>query len=150
MWHTPDVCGESENPTAGTVTQPARMNYEPAGIFFCLNWKLHDIDINEAELSNNSFLFLVWHVIELQRGMLLQQVPLTQYRRRGFHGPSVTSLCPRALSLPGKSDSSSDTGKLCCCLSVNHYVCMICLYLCVRLLEVQKQIWILRNQKVLR
>lgn len=53
--------------------------------FLWLNWKLHDTDLNKVVLCNNSFLFLVWHVIELQGGMHLQQVPLTLCRHEGLH-----------------------------------------------------------------
>lgn len=41
---------------------------------FDLIENLHGADLDEVIRYNNSFHFLVWHVIELQAGMYLQQV----------------------------------------------------------------------------
>lgn len=37
-----------------------------SGISLWPNWKMHDTDLNKVVLCNNSFLFLVWHVIKLR------------------------------------------------------------------------------------
>lgn len=106
----PDICFTWSSSTRADSLSDLRARW----VYLWVNWKLHDL--NEAALCNNSFLFLVWHVIELQRGMHLQQVPPNTVQAWGPPcPPSVTSLCSKALSLPGKPDSSSDTGTRCCC-----------------------------------
>lgn len=59
-----------------------------------------DTDLDKGIHCNNSFPFLVWHVIELQAGMYLQQVPPAGCRHNCFLS---------VLSQPGKPELGSDT-----------------------------------------
>lgn len=67
---------------------------------FNLIEKAPDTDLDKGIHCNNSFHFLVWHVIELQAGMYLQQVPPAGCSHNCF----LT-----VLSQPGKPEVGSDT-----------------------------------------
>ncbi len=121
-------CLSHSAPAAGVSQQTASVSCGPAVFPFNIS---SPFDVNEncmtlIQMERYSVITVFFSLSDMwlsyKKGMHLQQVPLTQWGPPC--PPSVPSLCPEALTLPGKPDSSSDRHALLLHLCVCVCVCV--------------------------